>query len=139
MGSKSPEFASNALFGNKNPIILYLRNRDYSGLLSPPEYKDSYIINHMMRSTFPIFNDTGALIYYLENITPPAEKSRVVLVLPLQGYIDKYLYAYDILLLAKYNYTTAFTSDIQILGDAEIIVLPSEKLVPEILELKNTI
>jgi len=135
----SPELVLNALFCNGNPAVIYLTDEDYDQISSSYGYLNGYILNHLLGSISPFFNDTNASIYYLETVAPPAEDSKTIFVVPENDFDRRYLYAYDIMSLAGYNYTTSYISDVQTLSEAHTIIVPSEKLASEVLKLKTNL
>ena len=131
--AKSPELVLNSLFSTGHPAIIYLSKEDYARLKGSA-YAESYIKRHLLH-VLPSYN--CADIYQIQGITPPAENSNIVLVVPENYSTINCFYAYDILSSAGYNYTTMHISDMETLVKAEIIVVPSEILASKILDLKN--
>ncbi|MEM2146526.1 MAG: hypothetical protein QW279_14285, partial [Candidatus Jordarchaeaceae archaeon] len=132
----SPELVFNALFSTGRTVVIYLSKADYAQLLTAP-YQKGYLIGHLLDIIPPLYSDTKASIYNLQAITPPAENSYIVLVMPENYSAPNSLYAYDIMSMAGYNYTTSYMSDLQTLSQAKIVVVPSETLAAKVLELKN--
>ena len=132
----SPELVLNALFSTEHTAVIYLSEEDYAQLLTAP-YSEGYVTRHLLYIAPLVYNSAKASIYDLQAIAPPAENSYVVLVMSENDSDPNSLYAYDVMSLSGYNYTTAYISDVQTLSKAEIIVVPSEIVASKILELKN--
>jgi len=132
--AESPELVLNALSSTGHSSVIYLTEEDIKQL-SDASYSNGYILRHLLK----IIPQPYEHIYYLPTLAPPAEKSNVVLLLPEDASDDTYLYAFDIMSLAGYNYTTAYIYDLQTLNYAHTLVVTSEDIVLKILKFKEAL
>ena len=120
--SESPEFPLSILGGLNNSAIIFLSQAD----LNSPElktYRDSYVASHLMRFSSEVQNN-GSLIAKIPPLNPPSSNSDIVLVLSDKPY-NKQNFAYDILSLGRFNYTTADLYDLPLIRNAETIIAPN--------------
>ncbi|GEM_PF-3558910 len=135
--AQSGEFVLNALFSTGYPAIVYTGERGESVLRE--NYSKSYILLHFLNSV-PALDRNGSHLFRLPPQAPPAERSGVVLVLPDDISVDSVLwYGLDFLSTAGYNYTTALLSDLKMLGNAEVLIVPSFSIYSRLLEFGRTI
>ncbi|MFX1475624.1 MAG: hypothetical protein ACFFCO_09165, partial [Promethearchaeota archaeon] len=85
----------------------------------------------------PAYASSDGSIFYSEPVAAPVENSDVVFV--VERWTPTYLFAYDILSKAGYNYTTAHISDVQTLAHAEVVIAPSEITAQKVLRLKSSV
>ncbi|MEM2981370.1 MAG: hypothetical protein QW385_08440 [Thermoproteota archaeon] len=135
--AKSPELPLNALFSTGYPAVIFLSQEDLVQLRNT-FYGTSYITQHLL-NVLPLHtvSEAKAMIYQISPIAPPSEKSNIVLVIPEICSDPRYLYAYDIMSLAGYNYTVAYICDMETILKAKTIVVPNEYFASKILELKR--
>ena len=102
--SESPEFPLNILGGLNNSGVIFLSQADLISVESKG-YKDSYVVSHLFRSPSETHNN-NSLIAKIPPLNPPSSNSDIVLVVSDKPY-KKQDFAYDILSLGRFNYTTA--------------------------------
>jgi len=130
--SKNPEMSLEALSFFGNPTILYFNDYD---LKSISKSEQGYIVSHFMPIAPIIYEGIEGKIYQLEFDSHPTSNSDLVLV--YMGNKNNFYYAYDILSLGNYNYTTVLLSDINSLAKAKIIVTPDEYSGNQLIEYKK--
>ncbi|MDP9287622.1 MAG: hypothetical protein M3P08_05425 [Thermoproteota archaeon] len=145
--SKDPELPLNVLYTHNGSSIIYLNENDIKRISSHREqiYK-GYLASHIVKVA-PLLNkttgSTGGEVLQMPTFSPPSTHSAVVLVVPnfpsrsagASPYY--YYYAYDILSLGGYNYTTALLSDINSISKAKIVIAPSEQIALKLIQYKN--
>lgn len=132
----SPELVLNTLHSTAHPSVIYLREDDYLNHFTQ-EYLAGYLSRHFLPNTLPFYTGSDGTIFYTEPKAAPVENSDVVFV--VEKWTPTYLYTYNILSLAGYNYTTAHITDIQTLAQAKVVITPSEITAQKILSLKNDV
>jgi hypothetical protein len=134
--SKSPEFPLYWLYSTNTPVIIYLNDRDLKEI-KENKYENGYLWSHLTQVAPAIKKGfDGGDIIQTSRLSPTSSNSDVVLVLP-EGDEKSYYYAYDILSLGRYNYTTAPLSDIDSISKAKIVITPSEELGSKIMHYKR--
>jgi hypothetical protein len=134
--SESPEFPLYWLYSTNTPVIIYLNERDLKGI-KDNKYENGYLWSHLAQVAPAIKKGfDGGDIIQTSKLSPTSSNSDVVLVLP-EGDEKSYYYAYDILSLGRYNYTTAPLSDIDSISKAKIVVTPSEEIGLKIMHYKR--
>ncbi len=121
--SESPEFPLSILSGLNNSAATIFMSAD--DLKSPilNELKNSYVASHLLGSYSKVWNNS-MLISRLPPLNPPSPNSDVVLVSSNLPNKQNY-FAYDILSLGKFNYTTANLLDLPIIRNAKTIIAPN--------------
>ena len=104
------------------PPYLLLTRQDFSALT---HYSDSYFTNNMLRLLPKVYSNPEIEVFKFPQGVPPSLKSRVVLVIPEDESFD-YLYAYDVLSLGQYQFTTSLMSDLKAIANGRIIILPRD-------------
>ena len=116
------------LYSTNNPVIVYLHERDLKEI-KDKKYENGYLWSHLAQDGTAINKGfDGGNIIQTSMLSPTSSNSDVVLVMPEGGDKSSYYYAYDILSLGRYNYTTAPLSDINSISKAKIVVTPSEEI-----------
>jgi hypothetical protein len=82
-----------------------------------------YISSHLLRFIPKVYDDGYAEVYSMPNGTPPSLESKTILVLPSDETGVNYLFAYDVLSLSQYDYTTMLMNDPNIYK-GDVIILP---------------
>jgi hypothetical protein len=134
--SESPEFPLNFLYSTNTPVIIYVNERDLKEI-TKNKYENGYLWSHLAQVA-PAINKgfDGGNIIHTSRLAPTSSNSDVILVLPEDD--DKsYYYAYDILSLGRYNYTTAPLSDIESISKARIVVTPNEEIGLKMMQYKR--
>ena len=131
--SKSPELALNVFSSLNSSTIILLDSRD-SKIISS-KYQDGYIASHILKIAPVKYNDGVGKILLFPRVSPPSSYSEDVLVLPDDQ--NRIYYAYDLLSLSGYNYTTALESDINFISKARIIVVPNEDIALKMIHYKE--
>jgi len=131
--ARSPELPLNILSSLNSPAIIFLHERDLKGTATT--YRNGYIASHLLNVVPAIYEGSEGEILQVPRLAPPSSSSDMVLVLPEDG--DNFFYAYDILSLGGYNYTTALLSDVNTLRKAKIVVAPSEEIATELMRYKD--
>lgn len=122
--SESPELTLNVFSSLNSSTIIFLDHTDSKIIAS--KYHDGYIASHILKIAPLIYEGPGGKILLFPRVSPPASHSDNVLVLPVDQ--NRIYYAYDILSLGSYNYTTALESDINFISKARIVVVPNEDI-----------
>ena len=119
-----PEMALNLLLyeGSYPPPYVYLHQRDLDILKK--DYPDSYIAGHFLPYSPNICKGAEAGIYQAPELTTPRSQSYVALLLPT-GYNDSCAFAYDMLSLGGWEYTTYLEADPNPKG--EIFIIPYDQ------------
>jgi len=129
--SSSPEMTLEALSFFGKPSIILLNDYDLRNL---PKYENSHIASHIVKNYPAVYEGPEGKIIKLEINSHPSTHSELVLV--NIGFQDNY-YAYDILSLGNYNYTTVFLSDVNSLRNAKFVVVPNEDSAITLIEYKK--
>jgi hypothetical protein len=129
----SPELPLNVLCSMKKQTYFLLRDADLQ--MMNQSYSLGYLANHvvpMVRS-----NELGnSSVYELPEMAAPSAKSQTILVLP--DYDTRLLYfAYDILSISGYNYSTALVDDILAISSAKTLIAPTENIAKQLLQFKQ--
>ena len=111
------------------PPYVYLHERDMDALASyRADWEAGYLMQHLLQYTPEVYSNSKLKIYKVLDGVPPSSNSEIVLIIPFKDSFPSCLFAYDLLSLGKYNYTTMFDLDPNILKK-DIIILPSDKSV----------
>ena len=131
--SQSPELPLNVFSALNSSTIIFLNNADSKKISS--DYKNGYIASHLLKVSPIIYEGSEGKVLEVPQISSPSNHSDMVLVLPE---IQKNAYyAYDILSLSRYNYTTAIEDDVNFLSNAKIIVAPTEDIAMKMMNYKK--
>ncbi len=122
--SKSPELTLNVFSSLNSSTFIFLDHRDSKIVAS--KYNDGYIASHIMKIAPITYEGPEGKILLFPRVSPPSSHSDDVLVLPDDQ--NRIYYAYDILSLGGYNYTTALESDINFISKARIVVVTNEDI-----------
>lgn len=135
--NQNPELPLTVLSSRNNIPIIYLSlyRKDYAEIRD--KYDNSYIANHLVPLGPLAYNNSEINIVQLPELAPPTSHSNTILVTP-DGVDPDIWYAYDILSLGRYNYTTALLSDINTLKEAEVIIAPTEEVALKVIEYTAT-
>src|SRR5215212_2030664 len=134
--SESPELPLNILYSLNNPVIIYLSERDLKQITSYI-YGNSYIASNLLRMASDTKKSFGnGTTIQTPRLAPTSSSSDTVLVIP-EGEAKFYYYAYDILSLGGYNYTSVLVSDINSISKARIVVAPSEQIALKVMDYKS--
>lgn len=134
--SLSPELPMNILNGLNSSAVIYLNNADLVEM-SRKDNDKAYLGTHVLENAPEIAkNSSLGKIIQIPRLSPPTSSSEMVLVLPNELTTSQY-YAYDILSLNHYNFTTALLSDISTIKNAKILVTPSEEIANIVIEGKD--
>jgi len=106
---------------NWSPTPYILITNSDEPLLSS-EY-GGYVSSHLLRFIPKVYDDGYSKIYSLPNGTPPSLESKTILVLPDDETNMNYFFAYDVLSLSQYDYTTMLKNDPNIYK-GDVIILP---------------
>jgi len=129
--SESPEIVLNAFSLLNSPSIIFLTENDLQRIQGS---ETGYIISHLLKVAPALEKEDGFFIQLPPN-SSPVSTSEMVLVLPdLQ---KRFYYAYDILSMGGYNYSTALLSDASSWKNARILVIPSEKHISQMIDYKE--
>ncbi|MGI0022514.1 MAG: hypothetical protein ACRD9Q_06605 [Nitrososphaeraceae archaeon] len=131
--SKSPELPLKLLSLLNSPSILFLSPRDMKIIQS--QYSDGYIASHLVNAAPVLFKGIEGQTLQVPPLVSTSSHSNVTLVLPEKQ--NEAYYAYDILSLGHYNYTTASLWDLNSIGKAKIIVTPNEEVTLKLMEFKE--
>jgi hypothetical protein len=130
--SLSPELPMNILSGLNSTAVILVSNQDMDVMRSNG-YDRAYIASHVLKNAPEIeTNPNFGQIIHLSRQSPPTSESNTVLVLPNDITRSQY-YAYDILSLGQYNFTTALLSDIPTIKKAETLIVPDEEIATTII------
>lgn len=133
--SKSPELPLHILSVLNSSSILFITPSDQH-LLVKNKYDSGYVASHLLKVAPRFKESSSGQISLMPRLVPPSPKSDTVLVLPEEN--QKYIYyAYDIMSLAGYNYTTVLLSDINSMSRARTIVVPTENMGLKILDYRS--
>ena len=130
--SQSPELPLSIL-PMFNSSFIYLQGNDDE--IVSTNYKNGYLNKHLLQVAPVIYENTSEKVFQLPRLSPVSSSSDTVFVLPdhVFDYPTTYYYfAYDILSLLGYNYTTALLSDVSTISKAKILVAPSESVAMKI-------
>ena len=134
--STSPELPMNILNGLNTTALLYLNNQDLDKIIEY-SYSNGFVASHILKNAPEIQNNSEyGKITHIPRQAPPTPSSDMVLILPNHVSKSQY-YAYDILSLGQYNFTTALLSDIPTIKKAKILVAPTEELATAIIDSRN--
>ena len=134
--SSSPELPMNILSGLNSSAIVFLSNQDLFEIITRG-YGNGYLASHVLENAPEIEkNSSLGKIIQIPRLSPPTSSSDMVLILPNEASKSQY-YAYDILSLGQYNFTTAWLSDISTIKKAKTLVVPNEEIANTIIESKN--
>ena len=129
--STNPETTLNAFSTLNSTSIIFLAERDLKQI---QKFETGYVSSHLMKIG-PRIEKHDGLFVQIPPISSPSSNGEMVLVIPDDK--TKYFYAYDILSLGQYNYTTALLSDVSTWKNTKTLVIPTEKLIPEIIDYKE--
>jgi hypothetical protein len=90
---------------------IYVHNRDVQLL---KQYEDCWMNSHLLKIIPLIYSNDMVKVYNMSTGSFPQMNSKAALVIPYDNKLDPYkrwLYAYDVLSLGQYCYTTAFDLD----------------------------
>ena len=120
--SNSPEFPLSILGGLNKSAVIFLTADDVA---SPTfdQFRESYVISHLLGSYSKVYNNS-MVVAKIPPLNPPSPNSDVVLVLSDLPY-KKQNFAYDILSLGRFNYTTANIYDVPLIQKAKTIIAPN--------------
>jgi len=104
------------------PPYFFLTRQDFSILT---QYLDGYFIGHMFKLLPKVYSNSEVEVYKIPEGSPLSLQSAVVLVIPSDESFD-YLYAYDVLSLGQYQFTTCLISDVKTIANGRIIILPRD-------------
>jgi len=130
--SSSPEITLEALSFFGNPSIILLNDYDLDNI---PKYENSHIGTHIVQNYPVAYEGPEGKIIQLKINSHSSAHSELVLV--NIGNENNFYYAYDILSLGNYNYTTAFLLDVNSLRKAKIVVVPNEDSANTLIEYKK--
>lgn len=134
--SSSPELPSNFLSGLNSSAIVFLTNQDFMEI-DTKGYWNDYLASHVLGNAPSIEkNSTVGKIIEIPRLSPPTSSSEMVLILPNKISPSQY-YAYDILSLGQYNYTTSLLTDIATIKKAHTLVAPTEEIANIIIGFRN--
>ena len=122
--SLSPELPLKALTSVNGSSIIYLTEEDLDHITAN-EYSDGYVASNLLKTPPIKEGSDGASVIQLPKLVPVSSQSDTVLVLP-DHYDKRNYYAYDILSIGGYNYTTATLSDVNSIGKASTVIVPDE-------------
>ena len=135
--STSPELPLNILYSLNNSVIIYLNEEDLKQITYNNTYRNSYIASHLLKMASTTKKGfAGGDIIQTPRLAPTSSSSDMVLVLP-EGGATLYNYAYDILSLGGYKYTSVLLSDIDSISKARIVVVPSEQIALKVMHYKS--
>ncbi len=129
--STNPETTLNAFSSLNSSSVILLAERDLKNI---KKYEDGYVSSHLLK-VGPRIESQGGLFVEIPPLSSPSSKSDLVLVIPDDQ--KKYFYAYDILSLGQFNYTTALLSDVSTWKKSKTLIIPSENLIHEIIDYKE--
>jgi hypothetical protein len=99
-------------------------------------YNMGYVRSHLMSIANVDTLADQSRIYNLQPMIPPSPRSNTVLVIPNE--LDpKIHFAYDLLSLSGYNYTTSLLGDEQTMRAATTIVAPTEAIAVQVMESRD--
>jgi hypothetical protein len=134
--SSSPELPMNILNGLNTTALIFLSNQDFVDM-TMRNYWNGYLGYHVLANAPSIEkNSTIGKIVKIPKLSPPTSFSEMVLILPNDISPSQY-YAYDILSLGQYNFTTALLSDIASIKNAKILVAPTEDIANTLIQSKD--
>jgi len=108
--SKFPDIPFSLMKRNNYDMYIYLNNRDKNALNT--KYKDEYFTKHLFKYVPKVYNNSDVDIFKPPAYAFPVPNSPVALEIPTNMIEDNFLFAYDILSLGQYNFTTRLHSDI---------------------------
>jgi hypothetical protein len=136
--SESPELPLNILSSLNSSAIIYLNKQDLEEITTNKNYENGYIASHLLKVAPVTKEGFGGEVLQTPRLTPPSSRSDMVLVLPESSdKLHNYYYAYDILSLGGYSYTTAPLSDIDSIRKAGIVVAPNEEIALRLMDYKR--
>jgi hypothetical protein len=110
--AENPEIPLFCLKAHNYPhAYLYIDNQD---LPTIDAYSQSWLINHLLPMVPVIYRNPEVTIYNVSSVSFPQPSSTTALSLPLDKSIsstNSWLYAYDLLSMGEYSYTTAYDMD----------------------------
>ena len=134
--SISPELPMNILNGLNSTAVIYLNNPDIAKI-TENGFENGYLASHVLKNAPEIEkNSKLGKIIQVPALAPPTAMSDTVLVLPNKITKSQY-YAYDLLSLGHYNFTTALLSDISTIKKAKILVAPNEEIADTLIDSRN--
>ncbi len=136
--STSPELPMNVLNGLNSTAVIYLNNQDIAEIIKQG-YGNGFLASHVLEHA-PVINKNPNIgkIIQIPRLAPPTSSINTVLVIPNEISPSQY-FAYDVLSLGHYNFTTALLSDIPTLKKAKTLVAPNEEIADAIIESKNVL
>jgi hypothetical protein len=121
--AESPEMPLLSLKAhNLSHAYLYMHKRDFDVL---NRYGGSWLARHLIPMLPTVYRNSEVAIYNISSVSFPQLNSNAALVAPFDGSIDPiegWLYAYDILSLGEYNYTTVYDLDYKALTYDTVIL-----------------
>jgi len=132
--AKYPELPLNVLYSMNRPVCLLLREPDLQEISK--KYASSYLSIHFLPIFMESYLKKGANVMLLPKMVAPYFDGETMLVLP-KDQNPSIWYAYDILSLANYNYTTVLMDDIAMLSRAKTLVAPTENIAMQLIQLKE--
>lgn len=134
--SSSPEWPMNILSGLNSSAILFISNQDFIEI-NTKGYWNGYLAYHVIGKAHSVEeNPTVDKIIEIPRLSPPTSASDMVLILPNRISPSQY-FAYDILSIGQYNFTTALLTDIATIKKANTLVVPTEEIANTIVEFRN--
>jgi len=121
--SKYPEIPLSGLSSIGGSAVIYLHERDLGEVTK--KFSESYIVSHLLNLAPEIYSNAKVKIYDTPRISPPSSNSNVVLVVPKENH-EMVRFAYDLLSLGNYNYTTVLASDLNMIKKADMLIFPTE-------------
>src|SRR5256712_172993 len=120
--SMSPALPLNVFSSMNSSTVILLQQADFNKITS--QYGNGYIASHILKVAPVTYRGPAEEILEVPRVSPPSSNSDMVLVLPENQ--NRIYYAYDILSLGGYNYTTALESDVSFISKAKIVVAPND-------------
>jgi len=131
--SEYPEQTLHVISTLNSSTIISLNTQDSKEISK--NYEDGYIASHLLKVAPLLYEGQEGQILQIPTVSSPLPESQVALVLPEDS--DEIYYAYDILSLGGYNYTTILLADINSLQKARVVITPNEELALKIIDYRE--
>jgi hypothetical protein len=131
--SNTPEVALSVMSPLDSPTTIFLSDSDMQEIAKT--YNHLFIERHFLKVGDMVYKGNGGEVLQIPPVSSPSPISNMILV--MQEDPPKYDYAYDVLSLGLYNYSTALLADVNSISKGTIIIAPDEKIASETLLYKK--
>jgi len=131
--SEYPDQTLHVISTLNSSSIISLSPRDSNEISQ--NYNYGYISSHLLRIAPLLFEGSAGKIFQIPPVSSPLPESQLALVLSEDS--DEIYYAYDILSLGGYNYTTILLDDLNSLQKASVVITTNDEVALKLIDYRE--